>query len=123
MTTPSTASPVEPGRLAELRDLFGGEEEIASLYQEFFHELPDRLQALTAALRNGVPDGVERSAHALSGSSGSLGALCVHRAARAIEEQARQGALDHLEDQLAQLRGELERLRSYLEESGLLAQA
>ncbi len=123
MSSPTTSTPVDSSRLNELRDLFGDDAEIASLYEEFFVELPDRMGTLTTSLRNGVPEGIERTAHAISGSSGSLGAMCVHRAAKALEEKARQGEVDHLEDLLVQLENELDRLKAYLEQEGLLGQA
>ncbi len=123
MSSPTTSTPVDASRLNELRDLFGDDAEIASLYQEFFVELPDRLSTLTTSLRNGVPEGIERAAHAISGSSGSLGAMCVHKAAKALKEKARQGEVDHLEDLMVHLETELDRLRSYLEQEGLLGEA
>ncbi|MBC8328697.1 MAG: Hpt domain-containing protein [Planctomycetes bacterium] len=122
MSSPIQSTPVDASRLHELRDLFGDDAEIASLYQEFFVELPDRMSFLTTSLRNGMPEGIERTAHAISGSSGSLGAMCVHRAAKSLEEKARMGEVDHLEDLMVLLQTELDRLRSYLKQEGLLGE-
>ncbi|RMH04175.1 MAG: Hpt domain-containing protein [Planctomycetota bacterium] len=121
MSTPTTSTPVDPSRLQELRDLFGDEEEIRLLFIDFFSELPGRLETLETALGHNAREGVERAAHALSGSAGSLGAMASHKAAKELEEAARSGQ-EGLEELAARLRAELDRLRSWAVQEGLLPQ-
>jgi HPt (histidine-containing phosphotransfer) domain-containing protein len=123
MSTSPTSGPLDPHQLSELRDLFGSDAEVASLFEEFFVELPDRMNSIQVSLRNGVAEGIERAAHAISGSSGSLGAVAVHLAAKSLEQRAHQGEVDHLEDLLVELEMELSRLREHLAQEGLLLQA
>ncbi len=116
----STNAPVDAEKLEELIDLFGDREEVKDLFNEFFDELPSRLQTLRTGLETGAPEQIDQAAHALKGSSASLGAMQVQAAALALEADARSQQLDDAPDHFAQLEAELEILQNWLRESGLL---
>jgi CheY-like chemotaxis protein len=85
---PPTAPLVEK-ELRALQDLFGNEfESVANIYTA---ETPRRLAALDASLAAGDPVAAGRLAHALAGSSASIGARNVSELCRALELACREG--------------------------------
>ncbi len=116
----SNHSPVNAEKLEELIDLFGDREEVKDLFVEFFEELPTRLSALRAGLQTGTPEAVDQAAHALKGSSASLGATHVQEAAMALEADGRSKQLSDAPDHLETLERELTILQKWLSDSGLL---
>lgn len=116
-----TATPIDQAKLDELIDLFGDREEVRDLFDEFFAELPARLEALRTGLSSLTVDEVKHAAHALKGSSASLGATQVTETARQIEESARTATLDGSTDSLERLEAELAALRAWLQAEGLLS--
>lgn len=116
-----TATPIDQAKLDELIDLFGDREEVRDLFDEFFAELPARLAALRTGLTTLTVDEVNHAAHALKGSSASLGATQVTETARQIEEAARLQTIDGSTDTLEQLEAELAALRLWLQTEGLLS--
>lgn len=116
-----TATPVDQARLDELIDLFGDREEVRDLFDEFFAELPARLEALRTGIITLSIDEVNHAAHALKGSSVSLGATQVTETARQIEESARTSTLDGSTVSLERLEAELAALRAWLQAEGLLS--
>lgn len=116
-----TATPIDQAKLDELIDLFGDREEVRDLFDEFFAELPARLEALRTGLSTLTVDEVNHAAHALKGSSASLGATQVTETARQIEESARTATLDGSTDSLERLEAELAALRAWLQAEGLLS--
>ncbi len=120
MSTPTTTPAISEARIQELIELFGDPSEVSDLFTQFFAELPERMETLRKSVASSSAPGIERTAHALSGSSGSLGAMRVQRAAKTMEESSRKGDLDDCAAQLAILESELENLRSFLNGKGLL---
>lgn len=116
----STNAPVDAEKLEELIDLFGDREEVKDLFHEFFDELPSRLESLRTGLQTGTADQIDQAAHALKGSSASLGATQVQAAALALESDARNQQLENAPDHFALLEAELEKLQAWLQQSGLL---
>lgn len=112
--------PVDREKLDELIDLFGDREEVKDLFQEFFAELPERLESLRSGLASSAYDTVNHAAHALKGSSASLGATKVQESARQLEESARNQSLNGSSDTLSRLEAELAALQDWLRSEGLL---
>lgn len=115
------AIPIDQAKLDELIDLFGDRAEVRDLFDEFFAELPAQLKALRDGVVSLTVDQVNRTAHALKGSSASLGATQVTETARQIEESARTATLDGSTDSLERLEAELAALRAWLQAKGLLS--
>ena len=115
-----TATPIDQAKLEELIDLFGDREEVRDLFEEFFAELPARLEALRTGLAAATAEEVNHAAHALKGSSASLGALQVQETARQLEESARMAQLEQGPDALERLEAELAALQAWLKDEGLL---
>lgn len=120
MSNDLSAAPVNSEKLQELRELFGDDREVVSLYRDFFHEVPAHLDTLSQAIRQGCADSIHRAAHTLKGSSGGLGANGVQDAAFELEKCSRAETLDGADLQLQKLEEELERLRGWLSQNQLL---
>ena len=116
-----TAAPIDQAKLKELIDLFGDREEVRDLFDEFFADLPARLETLRTGLKSLTVDEVNRAAHALKGSSANLGATQVTETARKIEESARAKTLDGSANNLKRLEAELSDLQAWLRLKGLLS--
>lgn len=114
------ATPIQSAKLDELRELFGDDAEVVSLFQDFFADIPDHLASLHAAIQSREPNVVRQHAHTLKGSSGGLGAERVQGAACILEESGRNDSLETADEQLERLELELERLHSWLAEHNLL---
>lgn len=115
MTNPT---PVDMNRLAEIRMLFT--DDTSSLFEDFFAELPNRLDSLHDAVHKRANQDVMESAHSLRGSCSSVGAIYVERWARRIERSANLHDLDHAGTSMLCLEIELARFREWLEAEGLL---
>ncbi len=116
----SNNPPVNAEKLEELIDLFGDRGEVIDLFHEFFDDLPRRLSALRTGLQTGTPEAIDQAAHALKGSSASLGATHVQEAAMALEADGRSKQLSDAPDHLETLERELTILQKWLSDSGLL---
>ena len=112
--------PIQPQKMEELRLLFGDEQELQSLFEDFFSDLPTRLVTLRAGLEKSTPELVNLAAHAIKGSSSSLGAKSLFEVARALEECARSEHLEQAGPWMDELDDEILRLREYLKSEGLL---
>jgi HPt (histidine-containing phosphotransfer) domain-containing protein len=116
---PSPA-PIDQAKLEELIDLFGDREEVRDLFDEYFSELPSRIEALRTGIATSTTEMVNHAAHALKGSSASLGAIQVTETARIIEESARANSLEGTGTAVDRLETELALLRAWLQSEGLL---
>ncbi len=121
MNPAPTSPPVDPAKLAELQELFCDDGELAELFQEFWEELPDRLEGIRNGIQGKALEQIHQAAHALKGSSANLGAEGVRSAAAHLEDQARAGTLEDAPGLLERLEGELGRLEAWLRQEGLLA--
>jgi len=120
LSAPHDLQPLDSAKLEELRDLFGDEAEVQDLFLEYFQELPERLDSIREGIAEACCEKIHRAAHALKGSSSSLGAVPVQEISRHLEESARAGSLEGTEDLLQRLEEELGRLRSWLQEARLV---
>lgn len=119
MQTSEPTCPLDAARVAELTEIFGDEQSVRELFDEFFQELDPRLSTLRDGLATGRPDLVDTAAHAIKGSSANLGAQAVRDCARTVEDLARGNNLAGVEPLLAKLENELTRLREWIERNGL----
>ena len=81
---------LEAGR--SLRTLGGDLALYSSLLRDFAERHGGDALLVAEQIEEGDPEGVARTAHALKGVAGNLGAQAVHQAAAALERLARQGA-------------------------------
>jgi len=83
---------VDPAALDGLRAL-GDEKALQALVEQFLSDAGVRLQALRAAARDGDASALEKQAHSLKGSAGSLGAMGVGALAGRLETMGREKSL------------------------------
>src|SRR6185436_11015952 len=80
---------------------------LAELVAIFLDESPLRLSEIRRCLQSGDAKGVERAAHTLRGSVGSLGARAAAQAALALESKGRDGVLAGADAAFAELEIEM----------------
>ena len=84
-----------------------------------FPDIERHLARVEAAFEKGNAEELERSAHALKGTSGTLSALRLQEKAQAIELAAKSSTLDSsTEANVRELRNDRQELRARLEELG-----
>jgi HPt (histidine-containing phosphotransfer) domain-containing protein len=108
--------PVQFDRAAVLANLDGDIEllrEIAGIYLESYG---NEIARISAAIAAADASAVYTLTHTLKGSAGNFGATELIAAARAIEQQSRQGRLDAVAADFEQLRELLEQLAAELRE-------
>lgn len=112
-----TACPVDPEILEGLRvlDPQGGNEIFAELVGMFLEDAPAQIQKMRAAITENDHTAAGHLAHALQGSSGSMGALQMSDIAGQVQESSR--ARDHpqLSQRLRMLEIEFEAVKAFLE--------
>ncbi len=86
------------------------------LLDRFEVEAPDRLEDIERHVAAGDNAGVAASAHALKGISAMLAAERVRLVAANVENEARAGTLDHVEQLVVELREELQECLDYVPE-------
>jgi two-component system, sensor histidine kinase and response regulator len=113
---PEPAAPKEPAFDAAdvLARVEGDRSLLAELVAIFLEESPIRLAEIRRCLVSGDAKGLERAAHTLRGSVGSLGARAAAHAALALEIKGRDGALAGAEVEVAELEREMSRLEGDL---------
>ncbi len=72
--------------------------------ENFLTKLPDKLDAIAAAIAVGDVDEVEQLAHWLRGTGGTMGFDCLTGPAQRLEESARDLEQDALHEQLQSIR-------------------
>ena len=99
--------------LEQMCEIFGANfAELASLYQA---DSPTRITKLRAAGSAGDSATVARIAHALSGSSASIGATGLSALCKKLEQRAKTGALENIEQRLAVIETEYSRICSRMQ--------
>jgi len=111
---PSRGPVLDTKVLAELRGSDGGAF-LGMLIDKFLQEVPIRLASLREAVTRADPQGLEKAAHSLKGSSGVLGARAMSEICRSLEENGRSGSLGAAPDLLARLDLEFDQTRAALE--------
>ena len=104
--------------LANLRQLTppGEPDVLAEILTVFLGDVPQRIDHLKAAWRDGNAADVQRAAHSLKGSSGNIGARALHEVCRQIDERSKAGDLriepliTALDREFARVEAEIKRL-------------
>jgi two-component system, sensor histidine kinase and response regulator len=111
-----TGPPLDPERLAMLRELDGGDGELLSaVVSEFVGDSTQQLGAVATALIEGDPHVVERAVHNLKGASANLGATTLADLCGELEALARASALGMAPELLDSIREEHVRVCSALD--------
>ncbi len=119
---PGAGEPTEPlvdqDHLDKLIEILGGDRaEVADLVETFHEEAPGYLDAMDQALETGDTDKLRQAAHALKGTSGTLGARRLQALCKALEEHAREGTLDQAPEEVAEVHAVFDRTRQALDEA------
>lgn len=97
---------IDSAKLKSIQDLSepGDEDDFfKELLSIFFQRVPTLLAELETAVTGMNPLKLERSAHALKGTSGNLGAMLMMKLAEQLENTGRAGKLDNAAEVLAEL--------------------
>jgi len=112
---PADAAPAPPVDLESLQDRCLGSREIAAKALNLFDTSLTRDLALLAdSVRKGDARSAATKAHAIKGAAANVSAEAIRRLAAELENLAKEDAVSGGADCLDQLRGEVERFRSYL---------
>jgi HPt (histidine-containing phosphotransfer) domain-containing protein len=106
----------EQGKIEELKELGAGAEPqwFETLVRQYLKDSSDRLVMLREAIRSGESKTVEELAHALKGSSGTMGALGMRLVAEQLQTAGRSGALGDAGPLVEELAKELDQAERYL---------
>ena len=110
----TTDPPLDRGVLEGLREL-GDQELLAELAGLFLEDAPARLGALREAIEGGDASSVERTAHALKGSCGNMGATGMVAICEKLEDEGRSGELGRAPMLVERLEAEYSRVRAALD--------
>jgi DNA-binding response OmpR family regulator len=105
--------PLDRDMLERLLEL-GGPELFSDLAETFLRDAPVRLAELRRAVEAGDADLVQRSAHALRGSSGSMGATQMAQFCAGLQDAGARGDLEQSIGLLGRLEAEFGRVRPAL---------
>lgn len=116
-SSPSPPSAIDTSRLEKLRDLqkATGRDLLTQVIDLYRTDTPQRLDRLRRALAGGDAGEAERLAHSIKGSSANLGAPVVVALAAEIEKDVAGGALEGVDEKLARLEAEIDRVCEALE--------
>ena len=115
----TAAEPIDESVLDGYRFLqeAGCPDVVTEFIDSYLADLPGRIEALHAAVAAGDPPRVRSAAHALKGSSASLGATAVASVCGRMEAAARAGDVEAVRPWLSELDPEIhravERLKAY----------
>lgn len=93
----------------------GDPELLVDLIKMFLDDGPEKVQTITEGLAAGDLEAVERAAHALKGSAGSLGAVLVQRDCENLQVSSRNGDRERVEALARDLLGHFQEARAELE--------
>ena len=113
-TKEETEDPLDRATLENLREL-GGAEMLSELTQMFSDDTRSALATLREAAKSGDASSVERAAHTLKGSSGSMGATRMAKISAELQDAGASGDLSRAPGLLELLEDEFERVRPALE--------
>ncbi|MDX9912896.1 MAG: Hpt domain-containing protein [Phycisphaerales bacterium] len=97
-----------------IRSQYANDPEMAELVEFFVSELPQRTQAIEAAMAESRAADLKRLAHQLKGAGGGYGYPAISSAAARVEEDVKQAG-DRMLSELDQLRGDVEALLAICE--------
>ena len=87
--------------IAKLAENLGLEaEDFSELFELYMQTTSTDLEELKAALATGDTEEIHKKAHSIKGASGNLGFDELYNTASEIDDQAREGSLDGLEEKV-----------------------
>ncbi len=104
---------VDTDTLAVLREVM--EDDFDVLVQTFLDDARERIPQLRSLLAGGDCEGLRQMAHSLKGSSGNLGAAPLSALCFQVEQCAKDRRIDGLEDTLAAIETEFQRVTLQLQ--------
>ncbi|RME42827.1 MAG: response regulator, partial [Chloroflexi bacterium] len=110
---PNNQSPINGEVLAQFTEMLG--EDAPELIETYMEDATRLLEEMRAAAEQGDVEKLERAAHALKGSSATLGAELLSALCQELESMGRAGTLDGAAEQVADAQAEYERVRLALE--------
>ena len=110
----ASRKPVDLKRLTEIT--MGDTELESELIVTFLADTAERLAELASVLAAGDASQIGRTAHALKGSAGNMGAETLQALARDLEEVGKTGDVAAVQPTFERLRDEANRVREYLTE-------
>jgi HPt (histidine-containing phosphotransfer) domain-containing protein len=106
---------VDPTALDRLLEMTGGDPEfLDELVQTFLEDAVTQLDAMRAAAASGAVGDIMRPAHSLKSNSANMGAERLSEQCRALESDARNGAVEQAVERVAGAAAEFERVRAEL---------
>lgn len=117
-THPDSQPPLDAARLEKLRDLqkATGRDILTQIIDLYRDDTPRRLDSIRRALAEGSAGDAERLAHSIKGSSANIGARLVMELAAEIEADLSRGTVTGMDEKLARLESEVDRVCRALEE-------
>jgi two-component system sensor histidine kinase BarA len=95
----------------------GGSRELAEeLFAMLLHELPMFVRGVQAAFDRRDLETLQRTVHKLHGAAIYCGVPALRHAAETLERALKRGETDELEQQVAELIGEIQRVQAHAEE-------
>lgn len=91
-----------------------GPQAVAQVVDRYLTNVEDMEREMRRAVEVGDPEALERAAHSLKGSSGTIGAGRLREICRRLEEVAERGSVDGVEDGLCELRREFRQVSRQL---------
>ncbi len=91
-----------------------GSEAVAQVVHRFLTNVADMEREMRHAVEGKDAASLERAAHSLKGSSGTIGAGRLRQICRRLEDGAEKGTVDGAQDGLEELRREARRIRRQL---------
>lgn len=110
-------APLDPEVLASLRQLQQdtGEDILSELIGMFLEDAPSQIEEIRQALREADPQSLEHTAHALKGTSGTMGAIRMSAISSELQDVGRSGDLSDASGKVAHLEGEFVQAKAALE--------
>jgi HPt (histidine-containing phosphotransfer) domain-containing protein len=108
---------IDPDKIAELKELALGADPgwLESLVHRFLEDAADRLEKLRVAYRNNDAKTVGEVAHALKGSSATMGASQMKQLAERLQSLGRSGSLGGAEPLIQEMERALDMARRLIE--------
>ena len=115
---PSPSSPLCKQTIGELKSLAGDEDPLffQSLVEQFFEDIPRHLQVIHKAMAEKSGEQLKKAAHALKGCSRNMGALPLAEICATLEKAGLSRSWENVPTLFTELQGELDRVKSALEE-------
>ena len=104
---------LDPNVFAEMRELM--DDALGEFIDTYLENSPKLIAQMEQGLADNDPEEIYRGAHQLKGGSGSIGALKLTNIAVHIEQLCKAGSIQGVDNLLAQLKSEYEKVASALQ--------